>query len=76
VKAGDVVSVRIKEVDAERKRIGLTMKSGPVAAASSTSDQKDRPAKDRPVLSSYSAAPPKSNSDNSPFAALRNLKLN
>jgi uncharacterized protein len=76
VKAGDVVSVRIKEVDAERKRIGLTMKSGPVAAVSSTSDQKDRPAKDKPGLSSYSAAPPKSNSDNSPFAALRNLKLN
>ncbi|MCH9808042.1 MAG: RNA-binding transcriptional accessory protein [Alphaproteobacteria bacterium] len=30
VKAGDVVRVRVKEVDVDRKRIGLTMKSGPV----------------------------------------------
>lgn len=27
VKAGDIVTVRVKEVDAERKRIGLTMRS-------------------------------------------------
>ena len=33
VKAGDVVRVRVKEVDAARKRIALTMKSGAVAAA-------------------------------------------
>jgi uncharacterized protein len=31
VKAGDVVKVRVKEVDAPRKRIGLTMRSGAVA---------------------------------------------
>lgn len=30
VKAGDVVKVRVKSVDVERKRIGLTMKSGKV----------------------------------------------
>ena len=30
VKAGDVVRVRVKEVDAERKRIALTMKSGAI----------------------------------------------
>ena len=30
VKAGDVVKVRVKEVDVARKRIALTMKSGPV----------------------------------------------
>ena len=30
VKAGDVVKVRVKEVDAERKRIALTMKSGAI----------------------------------------------
>ena len=30
VKAGDVVKVRVKEVDVERKRISLTMKSGPI----------------------------------------------
>ena len=30
VKVGDVVSVRVKEVDVERKRIGLTMRSGTI----------------------------------------------
>ncbi len=30
VKAGDVVKVRVKDVDAERKRIALTMKSGAI----------------------------------------------
>lgn len=30
VKAGDVVKVRVKEVDVERKRIALTMKSGTI----------------------------------------------
>jgi protein Tex len=32
VKAGDVVKVRVKEVDVERKRIALTMKSGAIDA--------------------------------------------
>jgi uncharacterized protein len=76
VKAGDVVSVRVKEVDIERKRIALTMKSGPMTASGSLSNQKDKPAKGRPGLSSYSAAPPKSTAEDSPFAALKNLKLN
>jgi uncharacterized protein len=31
VKAGDVVKVRVKEVDVARKRIALTMKSGTVS---------------------------------------------
>ena len=30
VKVGDVVNVRVKEVDVERKRIGLTMRSGAI----------------------------------------------
>ncbi|HEX5999122.1 MAG TPA: Tex family protein [Hyphomicrobiaceae bacterium] len=30
VKAGDVVKVRVKEVDVQRKRIGLTMRSGAI----------------------------------------------
>jgi uncharacterized protein len=30
VKAGDVVKVRVKEVDVQRKRIGLTMRSGTI----------------------------------------------
>ncbi len=32
VKAGDVVTVRVKEVDAARKRVALTMRSGPIEA--------------------------------------------
>jgi protein Tex len=35
VKAGDVVRVRVKSLDVARKRIGLTMKSGPIAASAS-----------------------------------------
>jgi predicted RNA-binding protein with RPS1 domain len=34
VKAGDVVRVRVKDVDVERKRIALTMKSGAVETKS------------------------------------------
>jgi uncharacterized protein len=37
VKAGDVVKVRVKEVDAPRKRIALTMKSGAIDARQSSS---------------------------------------
>ena len=33
VKAGDVVKVRVKSIDAARKRIGLTMKSGTIEPA-------------------------------------------
>ena len=33
VKAGDVVKVRVVEVDVSRKRIALTMRSGEIAAA-------------------------------------------
>lgn len=35
VKAGDVVRVRVKDVDVERKRIALTMKSGAIDGTSS-----------------------------------------
>ena len=35
VKAGDIVEVRVKEVDAARKRIALTMRSGPIEQAGS-----------------------------------------
>ncbi len=54
VKAGDVVKVRVKEVDVARKRIGLTMRSGAIdrtAAAGSgrPSGQVLRPAHQRPA---------------------------
>lgn len=81
VKAGDVVSVRVKEVDADRKRIALSMKrevpgtQGAHGKPQQASGGKDKPAKSGPQ--SYSAAPPKPASDDSnPFAALKNLKLN
>ena len=49
VKAGDVVKVRVKEVDVNRKRIGLTMKSGEVDRTSAPS---------APKQSSLPATPP------------------
>ena len=62
VKAGDVVRVRVKEVDAPRKRIALTMKSGNVSggtvagahgAKSAQANAAPRPASGfRPVVNS------------------------
>ncbi len=79
VKAGDVVSVRVKEVDIDRKRIALSMKrevSGAQGAHSKpqTSNSKDKPSK--AGLQNYSAGPAKTTDDSNPFAALKNLKLN
>ena len=51
VKAGDVVRVRVKEVDAPRKRIALTMKSGQVATGATAGAHGARP-------QTMSAAPP------------------
>ena len=39
VKAGDVVKVRVKDVDVERKRIALTMRSGAIEMQSATRDR-------------------------------------
>ncbi|MEZ5898611.1 MAG: Tex family protein [Hyphomicrobiaceae bacterium] len=41
VKAGDVVKVRVKDVDVDRKRIALTMKSGAIDQTSGTPRQAD-----------------------------------
>ena len=43
VKAGDVVKVRVTEVDIERKRIGLSMKSGPAEQRHSGGDGISKP---------------------------------
>jgi uncharacterized protein len=43
VKAGDVVRVRVKEVDVARKRIALTMKSGPIDRSAPTSARPQSP---------------------------------
>jgi uncharacterized protein len=51
VKAGDIVSVRVVDVDIERKRIGLTMKSAGAAPAVRSGEAKGerKPATSRPV---------------------------
>jgi uncharacterized protein len=40
VKAGDVVKVRVKEVDVARKRIGLTMRSGAIDRTPASSNDR------------------------------------
>ena len=55
VKAGDIVKVRVKEVDAARKRIALTMKSGAIETRGAR-PQGSVPA---PRPSQMSAAPPR-----------------
>jgi uncharacterized protein len=74
VKAGDVVNVRVKEVDVARKRIALTMKSGAIetrgAGATSAGTRSVSPPQSGP----RSAAPPPrpsvpSNSGESALAA-------
>ena len=47
VKAGDVVQVRVTEVDVPRKRIGLSMKKYGGASAKEARDARDTP-RDRP----------------------------
>ena len=65
VKAGDVVRVRVKEVDAERKRIALTMKSGaidrggapkPIGTSQQIPQQNARPPQKSPEPSSTESA--------------------
>jgi uncharacterized protein len=47
VKAGDVVEVRVKDVDVPRKRIALTMRSGVIDRSSATGAGGDRARPDR-----------------------------
>jgi uncharacterized protein len=55
VKAGDVVKVRVVEVDVARKRIGLTMKSGSAEAREAVRERGAPPAK--PVRGPMNAGP-------------------
>jgi uncharacterized protein len=57
VKAGDVVKVRVKEVDVARKRIALTMKSGAIDR-SGTGDTRSAPASSAPPARKSSPEPP------------------
>jgi uncharacterized protein len=72
VKAGDVVKVRVKDVDVARKRIALTMKSGAIDARSGAGSP--RPAPSSPSARGPAAATPPRNAppaENAFAAALR-----
>ena len=72
VKAGDVVKVRVKDVDIARKRIALTMKSGAIDRSAAGSP---RPSAPPPGPRAATAAPPRQPSqppaENALAAALR-----
>jgi uncharacterized protein len=68
VKAGDVVRVRVTEVDIPRKRIGLSMrKDGGAEAATPKPDVKLKPSKNNQT---HAAAKPASNSQGALGSAL------
>ena len=79
VKAGDVVKVRVKEIDAERKRIALTMKSGVIenSGAGRSSDNTRSPPLSR-TAQTASAPPAKASSvpqaESAMAAALRRAR--
>ncbi len=79
VKAGDVVKVRVKEIDAERKRIALTMKSGVIenSGAGRSSDNTRSPPLSR-TAQTASAPPAKASSvpqeESTMAAALRRAR--
>jgi len=67
VKAGDVVKVRVKEVDAARKRIALTMKSGAIDRSGSSDTRPTGTSSAPPVRK----APPEPPAESALAAALR-----
>ena len=68
VKAGDVVKVRVVEVDAARKRIALTMRSDSSEAREQVRDRGPAPVKGKPLPTN---AAPKVTASASPFDALK-----
>jgi uncharacterized protein len=66
VKAGDVVKVRVKEVDVARKRISLTMRSGAIERSATTGG---RPAGQSSGPRTSTPPPKASASTESAFAA-------
>jgi protein Tex len=66
VKAGDVVKVRVKDVDVARKRIALTMKSGAIDRSSGPGRLPGSP----PARTGGSAQPPRKPSEPPPESAL------
>jgi uncharacterized protein len=79
IKAGDVVNVRVKEIDADRKRIALSMKrevTGTQGAHGKAAPSQGKDKGGKPAPQNYSAGPAKPSDDSNPFAAMKNLKLN
>ena len=74
VKAGDVVKVRVVEVDVARKRIGLTMKTDGGASARDQAAQ--RPAPSQPVRAAIPAQPRTDSAASNPFADALKGKFN
>jgi protein Tex len=73
VKAGDVVKVRVKDVDVARKRIGLTMRSGAIDGTAASGNGRPSGQGLGPRISA--PAPKASATDESAFAAaLRRAK--
>jgi uncharacterized protein len=75
VKAGDIVNVRVKEVDVPRKRIALTMKSGVIdrAATPGPAQRGDRPSQPKATGPRVSA-PPAPSGESALAAALRRAR--
>ena len=71
VKAGDIVKVRVKEVDAERKRIALTMNSGAIenSGAGRQNDNNRSPPPGRSAPASSAAKVPSAPAAESAMAA-------
>lgn len=74
VKAGDIVQVRVMEVDIDRKRIGLSMKSPGRDEARGGGQRKSQGKGKSFKGSKTSSAKPQRSEDDSPFAALKALK--
>ena len=71
VKAGDVVKVRVKEVDVARKRIALTMKSGAIDRTQRGQEGTAAAPRSSGVQPQRSSSPPAQPAENAFAAALR-----
>ena len=79
VKAGDIVKVKVLEVDIPRQRISLTMRMGDQPAANSAragapAGERNRPRQPRADKSSAGSAPPAGGTFANLFANAKNLK--
>jgi uncharacterized protein len=70
VKAGDIVRVRVKDVDIDRKRIALTMKSGVLDAGTTRTVKTATPQ----AGNSATRSPPQSETESALAAALRRAR--